>query len=32
VTRGLQQRFFGLVRGQAPVAAHWRTAFGALVR
>ena len=32
VTRQLQQRFFDVVRGQAPVPAHWRTAFAALAR
>jgi branched-chain amino acid aminotransferase len=29
VTKGLQQRFFGLVRGQAACPTHWRTSFGA---
>jgi branched-chain amino acid aminotransferase len=29
VTRALQQRFFGLVRGQATAPEHWRTSFGA---
>jgi branched-chain amino acid aminotransferase len=29
VTRALQQRFFGLVRGQATAPEHWRTGFGA---
>ncbi|MHC5211478.1 MAG: branched-chain amino acid transaminase [Planctomycetota bacterium] len=32
VTRALQQRFFDVVRGRSSAPAHWRTAFGALVR
>jgi branched-chain amino acid aminotransferase len=32
VTRALQQRYFDVVRGRASAPAHWRTAFGALVR
>jgi branched-chain amino acid aminotransferase len=32
VTRALQQRYFDVVRGRSSAPAHWRTAFGALVR